>query len=125
MDLMMKRLPFLFLVVAVSYVSVVVSATGVFRVHHKFAGKERSLSDFKAHDERRHGRILGAVDIPLGGNGLPSDAGCVALCICINFLIFSFLSSLSDLGSWVFIGFLDLGLHVDIRFQGKMVSFWV
>ncbi|XXG46891.1 hypothetical protein AAC387_Pa02g1619 [Persea americana] len=75
MDLMMKRLPFLFLVVVVSYVSVVVSATGVFRVHHKFAGKERSLSDFKAHDQRRHGRILGAVDIPLGGTGLPSEAG--------------------------------------------------
>ncbi|RVW70163.1 Aspartic proteinase-like protein 2 [Vitis vinifera] len=29
----------------------------------------------QAHDTRRHGRILSAVDLPLGGNGHPSEAG--------------------------------------------------
>ncbi|GAV74363.1 Asp domain-containing protein [Cephalotus follicularis] len=47
----------------------------VFKVQHKFAGRERTLSALKAHDVRRHGRILSAVDLQLGGNGHPSETG--------------------------------------------------
>ncbi|KAA8533405.1 hypothetical protein F0562_031161 [Nyssa sinensis] len=50
-----------------------VSANVVFEVQHKFAGRERSLAALKAHDARRHGRFLSAVDIPLGGNGHPTE----------------------------------------------------
>lgn len=54
-----------------------VYANGVFRLQHKFAGRERSLtlSDVKAHDGRRHRRFLYGVDLPLGGNGHPADTG--------------------------------------------------
>ncbi|PIA29882.1 hypothetical protein AQUCO_05800157v1 [Aquilegia coerulea] len=62
----------------------------VFHVKHKFAGKERSLSAFKAHDILRHQRILpstspssssppssasSTVDLPLGGTGSPVGTG--------------------------------------------------
>ncbi|XP_077250239.1 aspartic proteinase 36-like isoform X4 [Tasmannia lanceolata] len=56
-------------------VNTTVSASAVFRVHHKFRGLGRTLSDFKAHDKQRHARILSAVDLPLGGTSLPSVAG--------------------------------------------------
>ncbi|KDP26880.1 hypothetical protein JCGZ_18038 [Jatropha curcas] len=54
-----------------------VSGNLVFNVQHKFAGRERSLSALKAHDARRHRRILSEVDIDLhlGGNGHPAEAG--------------------------------------------------
>ncbi|KAL8170828.1 hypothetical protein V2J09_022632 [Rumex salicifolius] len=52
-----------------------VSGNPVFRVDHKFNGKERSLSAFRAHDAIRHGRMLGNIDLPLGGNGNPSATG--------------------------------------------------
>lgn len=58
----------------------IVSATGVFKVKHKFVGRGRSLSDFRAHDMRRHGRILGAADLPLGGSSLPTEAGWENFC---------------------------------------------
>ncbi|XP_050138262.1 aspartic proteinase 36-like [Malus sylvestris] len=56
------------------------SANFVFSVSHKFNGRDgRSLSELKAHDSRRHGRILAgsasAVDVQLGGNGRPSGTG--------------------------------------------------
>lgn len=51
-----------------------VSANVVFRVQHKYGG-DRSLSAYKAHDALRHGRILASVDLPLGGNGQPSETG--------------------------------------------------
>ncbi|VVA14031.1 PREDICTED: aspartic [Prunus dulcis] len=64
--------------------TLVLDASGdfVFPVHHKFKG-QRSLSALKAHDARRHGRILAsagsgstsAVDLEIGGNGHPSDTG--------------------------------------------------
>ncbi|KAK9265556.1 hypothetical protein L1049_021562 [Liquidambar formosana] len=53
----------------------IVSANVVFKVQHKFAGRERSLSALKAHDDRRHGRLLSALRLPLGGNGHPSETG--------------------------------------------------
>lgn len=52
-----------------------VEANGIFRVQRKFAGLGRSVDDLRAHEFHRHGRILGTVDFPLGGNGSPSDAG--------------------------------------------------
>ncbi|CAA7404782.1 unnamed protein product [Spirodela intermedia] len=50
-------------------------ANGVFQVKRWFASRDRSPADLRAHDVRRHGRSLAAVDIPIGGLGLPSDAG--------------------------------------------------
>ncbi|KAF5745877.1 putative Aspartic proteinase Asp1 precursor [Tripterygium wilfordii] len=47
----------------------------VFKVQNKFAGRERSLSALKAHDCRRHGRLLSAADLQLGGSGHPAEAG--------------------------------------------------
>ncbi|KAJ8421889.1 hypothetical protein Cgig2_009608 [Carnegiea gigantea] len=46
-----------------------------FKVEHKFKGQKRTLKELRAHDARRHGRMLGSIDLPLGGNALPSDAG--------------------------------------------------
>ncbi|KAK9082770.1 hypothetical protein Scep_029241 [Stephania cephalantha] len=52
-----------------------VGANGVLKVQHRFVGRERTLGNLKEHDGRRHRRILGAVDIPLGGNGHPAETG--------------------------------------------------
>ncbi|XP_043703690.1 aspartic proteinase 39-like [Telopea speciosissima] len=53
-----------------------VSASGVFRVYHRFAGQKHYLSDVKAHDCRRHRRfLLSNIDLPLGGNSNPADVG--------------------------------------------------
>lgn len=58
-----------------------VKGSVVFEVEHKFKGigKRSPLSALKAHDTHRHARILSAVDLPLGGNGRPSDAALVFL----------------------------------------------
>ncbi|GMH11409.1 hypothetical protein Nepgr_013250 [Nepenthes gracilis] len=53
----------------------IVSGNAVFRVQHKFRGSEKSLSALRAHDAYRHGRLLERIDLPLGGNGNPSDSG--------------------------------------------------
>ncbi|TVU02779.1 hypothetical protein EJB05_51708 [Eragrostis curvula] len=59
-------------------------ATSVFQVRRKFprhAGVEDEeaaedhLAKLRRHDARRHGRLLGAVDLPLGGIGLPTETG--------------------------------------------------
>ncbi|THU51228.1 hypothetical protein C4D60_Mb06t28780 [Musa balbisiana] len=50
-------------------------ATGVFKVRRKFVGRRPTVGDLRAHDSRRHSRILSAVDLPLGGLGLPTDTG--------------------------------------------------
>ncbi|KAL6132413.1 hypothetical protein ACLB2K_064656 [Fragaria x ananassa] len=67
-------------VVLISALIVNVSGNLVFPVSHKFNGREgEPLSEFKAHDDRRHARILmatqNAVDMVLGGNGHPSQDG--------------------------------------------------
>ena len=66
------------------------SANVVFKVKHKFGAGERNLAALKAHDDRRHGRSLAAVDLPLGGNGSPTDTalvlsgwGCLSLSLCM------------------------------------------
>ncbi|KAG5549617.1 hypothetical protein RHGRI_014807 [Rhododendron griersonianum] len=77
MDLMMrKRIGFEALAVGLCFFSYFLlgSANVVINVKHKFEARERrSLAALKAHDDRRHGRSLAAVDLPLGGNGSPTD----------------------------------------------------
>ncbi|KAG6536623.1 hypothetical protein ZIOFF_001681 [Zingiber officinale] len=48
---------------------------GVFRVRHKFLGRSHTVGDLRAHDRRRHSRILAAADLPIGGVGIPTDTG--------------------------------------------------
>ncbi|WOL01408.1 aspartic proteinase-like protein 2 isoform X1 [Canna indica] len=50
-------------------------ATGLFKVRRKFGGLRTSIGDFRAHDNRRHSRMLAVVDLPLGGIGIPTDTG--------------------------------------------------
>lgn len=58
----------------------------VFKVKHKYGGRGSSLlPELKAHDSRRHGRMLASVDFHLGGNGQPTDAALVLY----HFLYFS------------------------------------
>ncbi|XP_058216287.1 aspartic proteinase 36 isoform X2 [Rhododendron vialii] len=74
--LMRKRIGFEALAVGLCFFSYFLlgSANVVFNVKHKFEARERrSLAALKAHDDRRHGRSLAAVDLPLGGNGSPTD----------------------------------------------------
>ena len=56
------------------------SGNVVFEVKHKFGGSAGSVAGLgarKAHDGSRHGRLLAAVDLPLGGNGSPTDVALV------------------------------------------------
>lgn len=75
MDL--RRLVALLMVLLVVQLGLVSFSLGnvVFKVQHKFAGRLRNLTEFKAHDARRHSRLLSAVDLPLGGNGHPAETG--------------------------------------------------
>lgn len=50
-----------------------VSANLVLKVQHRLSGRGKSLADYWAHDVRRHGRILAVVDVPLGGDGNPTE----------------------------------------------------
>lgn len=59
-----------------------VSANLVLDVKHKFGGARNpgGLKHLRAHDAKRHARLLlassaTAVQLPLGGNGLPTEAG--------------------------------------------------
>ncbi|XP_024990655.1 aspartic proteinase-like protein 2 [Cynara cardunculus var. scolymus] len=61
-------------VVVLLHLCMLASANVVFQVQHKFAGNKRSLTELKAHDSVRHGRILSAVDIPIGGDSSPTLA---------------------------------------------------
>ncbi|CAD6264909.1 unnamed protein product [Miscanthus lutarioriparius] len=57
------------------------TATGVFQVRRKFpvgvggGAAGANISALRAHDGTRHGRLLAAADLPLGGLGLPTDTG--------------------------------------------------
>lgn len=48
---------------------------GVIKVNYKFSGSERTLTALKAHDEKRHLRLLAGVDLPIGGTGRPDSVG--------------------------------------------------
>lgn len=53
----------------------------VFQVHHKYGGRgegEAELGAMRAHDLRRRGRILAAIDFQLGGHGLPTNESYVS-----------------------------------------------
>lgn len=55
-----------------------VYSVGVFKLQHKFANRVKSsqyLGEYKAHDSRRHARILSSIDMPIGGTADPSVAG--------------------------------------------------
>ncbi|XP_065861558.1 aspartic proteinase 36 isoform X3 [Euphorbia lathyris] len=63
-------------IVLISSTSTTVSANnGVFSVKYRYAGRQHSLLDLKAHDDRRQLRILAGVDLPLGGSGRPDGVG--------------------------------------------------
>ncbi|OWM86148.1 hypothetical protein CDL15_Pgr010972 [Punica granatum] len=66
-----------FLAVAALLVLSATVASGkvAFEVHSKFKGRQRSLSDLWEHDSTRHGRLLSAVDLPLGGSGNATSTG--------------------------------------------------
>ncbi|KAL6504008.1 hypothetical protein OROGR_025931 [Orobanche gracilis] len=54
----------------------VVEGNIVFEAHHKYGGRglgKALLRELRAHDSRRHGRMLSAVDFMLGGDGLPTS----------------------------------------------------
>ncbi|KAJ4885454.1 Eukaryotic aspartyl protease family protein [Raphanus sativus] len=51
------------------------SANFVFNVTHKFAGKDKQLSELKSHDSFRHARMLGNLDLPLGGDSRSDSIG--------------------------------------------------
>lgn len=84
MEPIIRRRSSLVAVVVLLLALVIVNVSGnlVFSVNHKLKGREggSTLSEFKAHDDRRHARILAAasenaVDVALGGNGHPSETG--------------------------------------------------
>lgn len=107
MDL--RRLAHLVLLLLASSSSFITFIGGnvVFPVHHKFKGRERSLSALKAHDVRRHSRILFDVDLELGGNGQPSETGLVSFVSCACFesfciqLLCFFIFALRSLGFFI------------------------
>ncbi|KAJ6697064.1 hypothetical protein OIU85_003428 [Salix viminalis] len=75
MDL--RRLVPLLMVLLVAQLGLASFSLGnmIFKVQNKFAGRLRNLTEFKAHDARRHSRLLSSVDLPLGGNGHPAETG--------------------------------------------------
>jgi len=60
--------------IVVAEISCVADGNLVFPVERQ----KRSLSAIKAYDAQRRGRILSAVDLNLGGNGVPTRTGCVS-----------------------------------------------
>ena len=48
------------------------AAPGVFQVRRRFPAGGGAAA-LRAHDGRRHGRLLAAADLPLGGLSLPTD----------------------------------------------------
>lgn len=87
----------------------------VFEVQHKFKGRTGGngrgsmLTSLKAHDSFRHGRMLAAIDVPLGGNGSPTDAALV-LSSCsssANFLYIYICANIIYMYLWFFFGLHD------------------
>eukprot|EP01018_Ginkgo_biloba_P035104 Gb_09898 [translate_table: standard] len=55
-----------------------VYSSGILNLQHRFASRGKSVADlkvYKAHDSRRHGRILANIDTPIGGTADPTVAG--------------------------------------------------
>ena len=68
-----RRVPSVFQVRLVAACS---AAPGVFQVRCRFPAGGGAAA-LRAHDGRRHGRLLAAADLPLGGLSLPTDTGYV------------------------------------------------
>ncbi|CAK8542528.1 unnamed protein product [Lathyrus sativus] len=71
----MDRVRGLTLVIFTLFLVAVDASDLVFPVERKFKAPHQSLDAIKTHDTNRRGRFLSAVEIPLGGNGLPSSTG--------------------------------------------------
>ncbi|KAH6757854.1 Eukaryotic aspartyl protease family protein [Perilla frutescens var. hirtella] len=71
-----KRCLLLFSVLLIlAHLMCVVMGNLVFEVHHKYGGRGKAaLGVLRAHDSRRHGRMLAAIDFQLGGDGSPTNA---------------------------------------------------
>ena len=75
----MDRVRGLILVIFTLFLLLVDASDLVFPVERKFKGPHQSLDAIKTHDANRRGRFLSAVEVPLGGNGLPSSTGFVSV----------------------------------------------
>ncbi|CAL5192809.1 unnamed protein product [Lathyrus oleraceus] len=71
----MDRVRGVILVIFTLFLLLVDASDLVFPVERKFKGPHQSLDAIKTHDANRRGRFLSAVEVPLGGNGLPSSTG--------------------------------------------------
>lgn len=57
----------------------VVKGNLVFQVHHKYGGRGKApLGALRAHDSKRHRRMLAAIDLHLGGDGSPTSSAYVS-----------------------------------------------
>ncbi|KAL3630920.1 hypothetical protein CASFOL_023904 [Castilleja foliolosa] len=78
MDSLKRCLLFLLLLVFSIQLIRAVNGNVVFEVHHKYGGRSKdkaaALGSLRAQDSRRHGRMLAAVDLSLGGDGSPTGA---------------------------------------------------
>lgn len=78
MDSGRRRLFCAFLLLLLLLIDLICIATGnvVFEVRNKYGGRgvgRALLQEMRAHDSRRHGRMLAAVDFQLGGDGSPTN----------------------------------------------------
>lgn len=58
----------------------VVKGNVVFDVQHKYGGRNKGkapIGVLKAHDSKRHGRVLAGIEFQLGGDGSPTDTAYV------------------------------------------------
>ncbi|XP_073122600.1 aspartic proteinase 36-like isoform X2 [Henckelia pumila] len=76
MDFGRRRMRWAFLMLFLVDLMCSVKGNVVFEVHHKYGGRgeKAALSNLRAHDSRRHGRMLGSIDFQLGGDGSPTSA---------------------------------------------------
>ncbi|CAM8893340.1 unnamed protein product [Rhodiola kirilowii] len=68
-------LQYLLLLISLSVCSAKVVSAGILDVRSKFAGRDRSISDLRAHDSRRQVSLIPGVDLPLGGSGRADGVG--------------------------------------------------
>ncbi|KAK6137832.1 hypothetical protein DH2020_028435 [Rehmannia glutinosa] len=76
MDSRRRSLPWVLLFLLSVELICVVKGNVVFEAYHKYGGRGRGkalLRELRAHDSRRHGRMLAAVDFQLGGDGSPTN----------------------------------------------------
>ncbi|KAK6136356.1 hypothetical protein DH2020_029927 [Rehmannia glutinosa] len=77
MDSGMRCLLWVLLLLLLIQLICAVNGNVVFEVHHKYGGRSKGkalLGALRAHDSRRHGRMLAAIDFQLGGDGSPTNA---------------------------------------------------